>query len=441
MIQYKRLIGLGLAAVMILSLTSCKKDKSVTYDPLTEEDNTVYEISICQDEGNDYYNNISLGFLDALNDLFGADHVHLTTKIASNDTTTDAICADYVKDNTQLIFANGPDSVSSAAAATQEIPIVGSGVMDYQHLLHLTAGIGNKWNNKTDSNVTGVSSEPDIAAQVSLIIETTPDLKSVGLLYTADDTDALYQLAKMERYLDQAGIPWKEYALSAGVSTSEAATTDEDAEGDDTSINTTTPVITKTKTVAASFAEGSNQDVEIFGGSNLIDGIISPNSAHAPLVSQFWTEDLSAENTEPLPEDASLEEIITYASNECSCLYITTGNHLSDQIDDIVAIATETGTRTVSGDGSLGESTLTSTYMDPYALGYAAGKKVYQVLVTGNQPGDIKISAPNVETVKLYNGELAKKFEMEFPKSFHEIEEFKESYVIGSSTTRITKDD
>ena len=426
--RYKRPLALGLAFVMLFSLGACGKKESVDYDPLPEEDTSIYNICVTQDEDNDYYNNISRGFRDSMSDLFGEDHV---------------IISDSVQSDTQLIFAVGPDSVTSAADSTQETPIVGAGVMDYQHLLHLTAGVGDKWNKKTESNLTGISSQPDIAAQLSLIIESTPNLQSVGLLYTPDDSDALYQLAILEKYLNQAGIPWKEYALpvvhettNVTDSVSENDTEESEAAG---ASQPSPSIIQKSKYVAPSITEGANNVVEIFGETNLIDGIIAPNSAHSPMVSSFWTEDLSASNTEPLPEDATLDEIIAYASNECSALFIPTGSYLGERLDDIVSIATDAGVSTVSGDGSLGEKTLTSTFMDSYALGYSAGKKAYRILVNGDDPGQLKITTPDVEVVKLYNKDIAHKLGITFPKSFQEVSEFKQNYIIGSSTNRITE--
>ena len=150
---------------------------------------------------------------------------------------------------------------------------------------------------------------------------------------------------------------------------------------------------------------------------------------------------MSAANTEPLSEDASLDEIITYASSECSALFIPTGSYLGNRLDDIVSIATDAGVSTISGDGSLGEKTLTSSYMDPYALGYSAGKKAYRILVNGDEPGELKITSPDVDVIKLYNKDIAEKLGITFPKSFQEISEFKETYVIGSSTNRITEEE
>lgn len=107
MLNIKRFACTGLAAILVVSLPACGKDKSSGYTPLPEEDDTVYNISLCQDEDSDYYNNISQGFNDALTDLFGSAHVNVTTMVANDTIGTDSICANYVTGGTDLIFANG----------------------------------------------------------------------------------------------------------------------------------------------------------------------------------------------------------------------------------------------------------------------------------------------------------------------------------------------
>lgn len=77
--------------------------------------------------------------------------------------------------------------------------------------------------------------------------------------------------------------------------------------------------------------------------------------------------------------------------------------------------------------------------MDSYALGYSAAKKAYRILVNGDDPGELKITNPDVEVTKLYNKTINETFQISFPKSFHEISDFMEQYEIGSSTNRITE--
>ncbi len=430
MLNIKRFACTGLAAILVVSLPACGKDKSSGYTPLPEEDDTVYNISLCQDEDSDYYNNISQGFNDALTDLFGSAHVNVTTMVANNTIGTDSICADYVTGGTDLIFANGKKSLSSAATATEDIPIVGAAVMDYQSVLHLATASDSSWNKKTGTNVTGISSKPNLEEQLSLLIEATPDLQSVGLLYNPEDTDGIYQNVLLEKYLDQAGIPWKEYALPS-----------DDIDSSISDELTDATAIAPTKQIASSVTEGSNNDVVSFAGNDLLSGIFSPSSAHVASTSATWTPDLSIANAEPLAADASLEDIVQYACNECSVLFLPAESQLTSEVQTIVDIATASGTRTVGGDASLGQETLVSMYKDPYAMGYAAGKMVYRILVDGADPGDIKITNSPAENVKLYNASRAESLGMTFPKSFHEINDYFANYEIGSTTTRISSDD
>lgn len=427
----KRIACTGLAAILALSLSACgSKDKKSSYDPLPEEDDTIYNISICQDENSEYYNQIAQGVQDALDDLFGSAHINVTTTIASDDAGTDSICTGYVNAQTNLIFANGKKSLSSAATATEEIPIVGAAVMDYQNALHLATASDTSWNKKTGTNVTGISSKPNLEEQLSLLIEATPDLKSVGLLYNPEDTDGIYQNVLLEKYLDQAGIPWKEYVIPS-----------DDIEAGFSDQITDTTAIAPSKQIASSITEGANNAVESFDGNDLLSGIFSPSSAHEPTASATWTEELSVANTTSLAADASLEETVQYACNECSVLFLPAESQLTSEVETIADIATSCGTRTVGGDATLGEQTLVSMYKDPYGMGYAAGKMVYRILVDGTQPGEIKISSSPAENIKLYNASRAESFDMTFPKSFHEIHEYFSTYEIGSTTTRISSDD
>ena len=77
--------------------------------------------------------------------------------------------------------------------------------------------------------------------------------------------------------------------------------------------------IAPTKQIASSVTEGSNNDVVSFAGNDLLSGIFSPSSAHVASTSATWTPDLSIANAEPLAADASLEDIVQYACNECNC--------------------------------------------------------------------------------------------------------------------------
>lgn len=428
-LQPKRFGALVLASSM-LTLSACGSD-SISYKPLTEEDDTVYNICVVQSADNDQSNQIQQGFQDALTDLFGEGHFNVTVQVANAETSVDDISSSYVSDdNTQLIFANGSSALTSAAFYTDEIPIVGANVIDFQSALHTP---DSEWDVKTGTNVTGISSRPPIAAQLSLLIEATKDMQSVGILYCPEDTNAIYQNEILEDYLNQAGIPWREYEIP---STEAAITSHEESSETESSGST----ISGEKTVANSAKEGTENDVESIGESNVILGLNSIYSARTAKISDNWTQDIN----DPVSYElgSTTEEIVNYAASQSSAFFISANSYLTDQIDTISSVATATGTTTVSADSTIASKTLVSLYCDPYNQGYNAGKLVYRILVNGDDPGSIKITATNAdETVKLYQDSLAEQFGLTFGKSFQEVDEFLSTYVPGTNTTRITSDD
>lgn len=427
--QPKRVGSLLLAASM-LSLTACGSS-SINYEPLSEEDNTTYTISIVQSEDTDELNQIQQGFTDALNDLFGEEHVTVNIQVASADNSVDAINSAYVSDeSTQLIFANGETALSSAAYYTEDIPIVGAGVLDFQSTLHIP---DSEWSTKTGTNVTGISSRPPIAAQLSLMIEATPDLQTVGILYCPEDTDAIYQNEILEDYLDQAGIPWREYELPS----TEAALSSHES-SDDTS--TAGSTISTDKVVADSAKEGSSDDVESIGESNVIADLNSSDSARSAKISENWTQDTN----DPVSYDlgSTTEEIVTYAASQSSAFFISAGSYLADQMDVISSVATATGTSTTSADTAIAAQSTVSLYCDPYDQGYRAGKLAYRILVNGENPGDIKITGTDAsDSIKLYQDSIASTLGLSFGKSFSEVDDFLSTYVPGTNTERITSEE
>lgn len=337
------------------------------------------------------------------------------------------ICTAFASDGAQLIFTVGEDSLTAAAQTITDLPVVASNVMDFERILHIITPQGEDWDGTTGRNITGVSNLTSIPQQTSMLIETTKDLRAVGILYCTEDQNAVFQNEMLETYLDEAGIPWKEYAIP---STSAA----DISSGGENPAN----VIVPSRFSAASGKEGANTDVVTFGENSQSTGINSPASVRTPQISSNWSDDLTPEGLAPLPEDASAEQIAAYAAAECSALYISAGSMLTDQIDVITSAATAAGKVTVGGDATLGQSTLVSMYADPYAQGYAAGKQVYRILVNGDDPGAIAIDDVATEdNVKLYNGNVAATLGLDFPKSFKEIHEYLETYVIGSDTERI----
>ncbi len=428
MFKMKKFVSFAVMGALAVSLIGCGK-KSVSYKPLTDDNEETYQITVCQAENNDYENQITLGFTDALNDLFGSAHVNLDMQVANADASTDTICMNAVASQTQLLFTNGLNALNSAVAATDSIPVVATDVIDFHSALHIFSDQDAEWDRLSGTNVTGISSLAPIDKQLSLLIESTPNLETVGIIYRADDTNAIYQNEILESYLDQAGIPWREFEIPSS----------EDNTSDQQEIDTSS-AIAPSKQVASSSKEGSNMDVESIGQGNLISGLISPSSARTAKTSATWMGPKTGGEELILGEDASAHDIIRDACMQSSALYIPAESLLTDQMSYIGETATNAGVVTLGGDTSLGENSLVSLYNDPYNMGYAAGKLAYRILVNEEDPGTIKINTANGTLQKLYNKNFADRLQMSFPKSFAERSEYLSTYEIGSQTTRIESD-
>ena len=415
-----RIAAVGMACALALSLAGCKKpEKEVKYNPIKEEDDTVYTIYVMQDNDSDYYNDVLQGYKDALNDLFGDKHVEIKHSVSNEFISVDQIAEAYAVSEPQLVFANGPQSVTAIAAAEQTTPIVGAGVINFQdelsriqakrdNLLNSVATnitledsdnnssnevsdssntdndqtsednsadtsakdstdnqatqtddtnsadsnaeAESAWDGTTKINLCGVSSLSDLESELSLIIECTPTLYSVGIIYPEGDTDAIYQAQIMEKMILQAGLKYNEYQLND-----------------------------------------------------------------------------------------SNSEIIAEACSQNSCLYIPSCIGIDQFAKDICDQATVAHIPTITNDSEASEYALASLHEDPYIMGYAAGKLTYRILVNGEDPSTTQIKNANYKNEKLYNKKIANALEITFPKSFHERKEFLEEYEIGSTTKRVEK--
>ena len=105
-------------------------------------------------------------------------------------------------------MANATTALQSAAAATADIPIVGTSVTDY-----VTAGVVDS-NEAPGRNVTGASDLAPIDEQIAILMELIPDVQKVGILYCSAEPNSLYQSKLAQAELDKAGVAWAEYTAA-----------------------------------------------------------------------------------------------------------------------------------------------------------------------------------------------------------------------------------
>ena len=195
----KKFFAIVCAALMLLSMTACTE----------AEDDGKYVIGICQLVTHPALDAATQGFKDALTEALGAENVTFQHKDAANkQDNCNTIIDGFISDNVDLILANATSPLQAAAGKTQEIPILGTSVTDYASAL----GIKN-WTGTVGGNISGTTDLAPLDKQAAMIKELFPDAKNIGLLFCGGESNSVYQVSEMEKYLANMGMTTKRFSF------------------------------------------------------------------------------------------------------------------------------------------------------------------------------------------------------------------------------------
>jgi putative ABC transport system substrate-binding protein len=239
--KFKKVISVAMAAAMMASLTACgsssdsastssdssasaesavaeaesaaEKEQSEVASAVAEASDTTsdktYNIGICQQLEHPALDNATQGFEDALKDKLG-DNVTFDLQNAQGEQANCATIANnFVANNVDLILANATTALQCAAAATADIPILGTSVTDYATALDI-----DDWTGTTGTNISGTSDLAPIDEQEKMLVELFPDAKNVAILYCSAEPNSKYQATEFEKALDADGISYKEFTAA-----------------------------------------------------------------------------------------------------------------------------------------------------------------------------------------------------------------------------------
>ena len=215
----KKLIAMLLAVLMLVSLTACGGNSADKADK--------FVVGVVQLVPHVALDAATQGFVDRLTEILGEENVEIQVEIAAGDSATCApIVTDFVSQNVDLIMANATPALQAAAAATGDIPILGTSVTEYG----VAMGIEN-FNGTVGGNVSGTSDLADLEKQAAMVQEWFPDAKNVGLLYCSAEPNSKYQVDTVQAFLEGLGYTCKQYPFAdsndmAAVTTDAAANSD-----------------------------------------------------------------------------------------------------------------------------------------------------------------------------------------------------------------------
>jgi len=200
----KKAVSKALAAGMALTMAAglCT---------VVNAEDTTYNVGICQLVQHPALDEATRGFKEALTEKLG-DKVVFDEQNASGDSATCAtIVNQFVSNEVDLIMANATASLQAAAAATADIPILGTSISVYNVALDIP---DEEWTGSTGKNISGTSDLAPLDQQADMFAELLPDAKTVGLLYCSAEPNSVYQADTVKAALEEAGVTCKVYTFA-----------------------------------------------------------------------------------------------------------------------------------------------------------------------------------------------------------------------------------
>lgn len=204
----KKITALLCAVLMLLSLAACgqKTDDSNNGGTAGEK----YVIGICQLVQHEALDAATQGFKDAVIAELGEDAVEFDEQNASGENNNCAtIVNGFVSEGVDLILANATGALQAAAAATNEIPILGTSITEYGVALGIDGFDGT-----VGGNISGTSDLAPLDQQAAMVTDLFPDAQNVGILYCSTEDNSVYQCDVVKAKLEEAGLTVKVYTFA-----------------------------------------------------------------------------------------------------------------------------------------------------------------------------------------------------------------------------------
>ena len=189
---------------LTMAMTGCGGSSDAPADDAADK----YTVGIVQQLEHPALDAATLGFQEKLTELLDGNVTFDYQNAQGEQTNCTTIATKFVSDGVDLIMANATTALQSAAAATADIPIVGTSVTDY-----VTAGVVDS-NEAPGRNVTGASDLAPIDEQIAMLMALVPDVQKVGIVYCSAEPNSMYQSKLAQAELDEANIAWAEYTAA-----------------------------------------------------------------------------------------------------------------------------------------------------------------------------------------------------------------------------------
>lgn len=195
----KRSKMVSLIALVMAGMVSLAGCSSNTKNVGNASGDAVYTIGINQLSEHPALDDARRGFEDGLQE-FGVNAKIVYQNAQGEIPNTIMIAQKFVKDEVDLIYAIATPAVQSTKQVTSDIPVLFSAVTD-----PVKSEIVDDWKN-VGANITGTSDLADTSAQLKMFKEIDPSIKTIGILYSTDESNSAIQIEEVEKLAPAEGL-------------------------------------------------------------------------------------------------------------------------------------------------------------------------------------------------------------------------------------------
>ncbi len=151
------------------------------------------------------------GFLKALEDegYVAGKNIRIDYQNGQGSQDTCSSIADkFIADKVDLVLGIATPSVLAMAGKTETIPILGTAVTDYVEAKLVQSKEAPGY------NVSGTTDMNPVEAQVAMILRLVPDVRTVGVIYTASEVNSQLQARLAKAEIERLGLSWTEITIN-----------------------------------------------------------------------------------------------------------------------------------------------------------------------------------------------------------------------------------
>ena len=200
----KRIAAAGVSLALLASMAACGSNNSSS----SSASGSALKIGIAQIVSHPSLDAIRQGFKDCMGTL-GYDNVSYDEENPEGDQAAlTSIANNFKSGNLDLVVAITTPVAQAMAQAIRNRPIIFAGVTD-----PVSAGLVTSFDSP-GGNLTGTSDYPPIDAQIQLIEDIKPDVKSIGIVYSSSEVNAEVQMNLAKTAAAKLGIEVRSAAIT-----------------------------------------------------------------------------------------------------------------------------------------------------------------------------------------------------------------------------------